>query len=434
MTPASFYNKLNVKFDFYRLETSIAKDGYGYSNLCILQALNVKKPSSYSDDEIERILSEITEPDLKEGKIRPRNLIVIMNESLSDLRIIGDFQTDKEYLPFINSMEKNTIKGNLYVSTFGGGTCLTEYEFLTGNTKVFFPTGLKPYFHACFEPAEEGITRTLQAQGYHTVAMHPSLSTNWNRNVVYPLMGFEEFHDIEDFDGYDTMRKYISDKGNYDYIIDYVKNYDSEEDLFIFNVTMQNHGGYDITENMPDETVKITNLEGDYPFVENYLELIKQSDSAFEYLISYFSTVEEPTMIVLFGDHLPQLSSEFFDEVYGKMERTAEERNLQDETFYVIWTNYDSDFEEKEEISANYLGSYMLNCAGLEMTDYNRFLLSQMKEVPAVGLQGYRMADGRFIEYGSKEDTELKDYEILQYFRVYDRREKYYDIFRLNKE
>ena len=94
----------------------------------------------------------------------------------------------------------------------------------------------------------------------------------------------------------------------------------------------------------------------------------------------------------------------------------------------------DPDFEEPEEISANYLGSFVLQCAGLEMTDYNRFLLQMRKKVPAIGMCGIRNADGSFIAYKDLDSSVFRDYKMLQYLRVQDRDPKLTSIFDVSNE
>ena len=420
----------------YSLSTNISKEGYILSNLCVLRVYHVAKPDSYSKTELNRIVSEIEEPETQEGVIKPKNLIVIMNESFSDLEVIAPIQTNHDYMPFFRSLNKNAIKGKSFVNVFGGSTSVTEYEFLTGNTAAFLPIGANPYVGFC-RGTEEGITSTLKDQGFYAVAMHPYGARNWNRNNVYPAMGFDEFIDEQGFEGYDKLRNFISDKGDFQKIIDFTSDFDakhtSEDDrLFIFNVTMQNHGGYDSANGSFDQTVTIEGMENKET-AESYLSLIEQSDSAFQYLLSHFSEVEEPTMIVMFGDHLPQLSNEFMDELYGKEKSSlsAEESNHMYTTQYIIWTNYDSDFEQPGEISINYLGSYVLYLAGFDLTHYDKFLLEQRKEVSAIGKYGVRLADGTFVSHQNLDHSVLDDYKMLEYMRVSDRNQEAYKIFKL---
>lgn len=429
----SVYNNKLTKIPMYSLEANIGKEGYFLSNMSIVKAYRYEKPASYSNTEIARIISEVEEPEMEAGEITPKNLIVIMNESFSDLSVAGTLKTDNDYMPYIRSLDENTVKGKLFVDCFGGGTSISEYEFLTGNTQKFLPYGANPYVGFC-RGSEPGLPTTLKDQGYYAVAMHPNSAVNWNRDNVYPALGFDEFIDIDGYEDYELVRDFVSDKGDYQKIIDYYEDFDKNRNLFIFNVTMQNHGGYDDKNGTLEKTIDIKGIEND-SLAEVYLSLIKESDSAFEYLTSYFSKVDEPTMIVMFGDHFPQLSDEFYEELYGgkkKSELSPEAYNLMFNTQYIIWTNYESDFEEPEEISANYLGSFVLRCAGLQLTDYDKFLLNEREKMPAIGMKGVRFSDGRFVSYDTINWDELKDYRMIEYLRIKDRNESYYDFFQIN--
>ncbi|MCO7155060.1 hypothetical protein NIA73_18590 [Anaerobutyricum hallii] len=68
-----------------------------------------------------------------------------MNEAFSDLSVINEFSTNEDYMPFIHSLKKNTIKGSLYMSIFGSGTCNSEFEYLTGNSMSFLQNGIIAY-------------------------------------------------------------------------------------------------------------------------------------------------------------------------------------------------------------------------------------------------------------------------------------------------
>ncbi|MBR1930196.1 MAG: LTA synthase family protein [Lachnospiraceae bacterium] len=415
-------------FNFFLLNESFSKHGWYYSNLYVLQHSSMKKPGNYSDKQVAAIIENIEEPDDGQDNMIPKNLIVIMNESFSDLGMLGNLETNQDYMPFIHSLTENTTKGNLYVSTFGGNTCITEYEFLTGNTEELLPVGTIPYSSMC-KDEEEGLVKTLQSDGYYAVAMHPYGAANWNRHKVYPALGFDEFLTLDDYEDAELLRSYVSDKADYQKIIDYYEQFDREESLFIFNVTMQNHGGFDINNGTIDNAITIENFESSLG--DTYLSLIYESDKAFEYLLSYFSQVEEPTMIVMFGDHLPSLPNSFYEQLYGKAmeDRTNLEVSMQYVTPYVIWTNYDSEFEEVGDISANYLGRYILQCAELEMSEYDKFLLEQREEIPVIGKYGVYDDAGQYILYSDLPEDMLKDYEMLQYMRIVDRNSKFYNIF-----
>jgi len=420
-------------FDIFNLSNSISQYGWLYSNVILTQYSRVEKPKIYTEENIKQIIEGIDREE--DGKIdqilNPKNIIVIMNESLCDLEVVRQLEVSQDYIPFIKSLENNCIKGNLHVSTFGGGTSVTEYEFLTGNTKHFLPNISSPYV-SLNESTEEGLCRILKEQGYYTVAMHPFEGTNWNRNNAYPSMGFDEFLTEEDFKESEKLRHFVSDKGNYQKIIDYYEAYRREDGLFIFNVSMQNHGGYDINNGTVDISVKLEDY--DDTLINTYLSLVYESDKAFEYLISYFEEVNEPTMIVMFGDHFPNLPTEFITYLYGGTERkhlSDEENSRMYITPYIIWTNYESHFQEIEDMSANYLGSFLLECAGLELTDYNRFLLNLLEDIPVVGFYGIYDKERNFISYVDVEDGLLESYQALQYLRIKDRKSSLYEIFSL---
>lgn len=417
-------------FDYFVLSSNFSKYGWWYSNVCILKNSSMKKPGDYSEKTVEKILSEVEAPE-KQGTT-PQNLIVIMNEAWSDLRLLGQLDVSGDYMPFVRSLEENTVKGNVHVATFGGGTCYTEYEFLTGNALRFMPSGLSPYAQSGALADEPGMASILKDQGYRTVAMHPYGPKNWNRDQVYPAMGFEEFISIDDYEGGEYIRNYISDKSDYDKIIEYYEAHRGEK-LFVFNVTMQNHGGYDINNGKLDTGITVNNI--DCNEADTYLSLMQETDKAFAYLLSYFEQVEEPTMIVMFGDHLPALPESFYTALYGKeaSQRSALEENARFITPYVIWTNYSSDFEEIPDISINYLGSLVLEYAGVQLPRYNQFLLQQRKKIPVLGLRGIYNEEGQFVPYESVAEELLQDYKILQYMRIEDRQSELYNIFSLEE-
>ena len=130
---------------------------------------------------------------------------------------------------------------------------------------------------------------------------------------------------------------------------------------------------------------------------------------------------------------MPALPDEFYTALYGKeyKDRSLAEHMLRCVTPYIIWTNYDSDFEAVADTSLNYLGRMVLQYAGVELSKYDQFVLQQSKKIPVIGTMGIVELDGSIVGYENVPDSRLKDYQILQYMRVEDRASKYFDIFRL---
>ena len=409
---------------WWSLQGSYQDFGYATSTAILLKSTVFEKPKGYSVAAVEEEGRQIVYEQKPISETTPENIIVIMNESLADLRVINEFDTNKEFFPFIYGLEENTIRSELYVQVFGGGTSNTEYEVLTGNSMSFLPYVISAYQPYCKEN-EYGLASTLKAQGYTTVAMHPNSSSNWNRKTVYGYMGFDEFISNSGYQDPERLRNYVSDKGNYERLIQRYEEKQKGEKFFIFNVTMQNHGGYEEAFEEFQEEIQVTGNFAGYPQTDRFLSLMKKSDEAFQYLVEYFSRVEEPTMIVMFGDHQPAVETEFYEQLYGKplKELTAGEADKQYVTPLVLWTNYDIEERVVEKLSANYLGSLILEFANLELTTYNKFLLAAREEVPVLGKNGYYLADGGYVTWSSKNEHPviLEKYRLFEYNYVADR-------------
>ncbi len=438
----AFY-KYDVKLAFadidddifwWSLEGSYQDFGYATSTAILVKSMIFEKPEGYSTEAAAEIGEEASYTGEPIAETVPENLIVIMNESLSDPRVIRDFTTNEEFFPFLKSLDENTIKGELYVQVFGGGTSNTEYEVLTGHSMSFLPYVISAY-QAYVKPAEYGMASTLKAQGYTTVAMHPNSSENWNRKTVYQDMGFDEFISLSGYGDAEKLRNYVSDQGDYDRLIARYEEKEAGEKLFVFNVTMQNHGGYD--ESFPEfeEEIEATGDVAGYPEANRYLSLMKKSDEAFASLLDYFSEVEEPTMIVMFGDHQASIETEFYEKLYGKSmkELTPQEADLQYITPLIIWTNYEIEATDLDQISTNYLGAEILKLANLDLTDYDRLRLSLREEVPVLTKNGYYLADGTYTPWSKnmEKPEALRQYQVLEYNAVADRTNRVDSLFTL---
>ena len=431
--PPQGYSNARLKEIYNRLEESIyAEAGNG-------QAYPVKSqayPESPENPENPENWPEEGQP------VTPVNLICIMNESLAELKTAGDFTTNTEYFPFMDSLEENTVRGSLCVPVFGSMTSNTEFEFLTGDSMALLPANSIAYqFNV--KPDTYSMVSTLKDQGYYSVAMHPYPGENWNRVECYQNMGFDAFLDQEFYEGSEELRNYVSDEADYQKLIQVVEAKENPEDkLFIFNVTMQNHGGYEGTYDNFEQEVWLTGeYEGKYPKTDQYLSLMKRSDQAFQYLVEYFSRTDQPTMIVMFGDHQPSVEDEFYDDIAGmpSSEITVQEHLMWYETPFIIWTNYSMPSEDMGRLGAVYLSSEVLWRANLEMTPYNRFLLAMKEDLPVVHFLGCYDREGTYYYWAKAEsercpyqDTVL-DYEALVYNHSLDRK-KFKELFVIDSE
>lgn len=408
-------------FDQYHANNT---HGTIYSFYINVRKMMLKRPEGYTEEEVLKLLSA-SETEEQEIKKKP-NIIVIMNESFADLKVIGDFKTNEDYMPFFKSLSKNTVKGELLVSPFGGYTCNTEFEFLTGLSMGLLPPGTTPYLQYASKPFSFALPAHLSELGYKTAAIHPYLGRCWNRNKVYDLLGFDEFvsldNGFDEFvteDNWEYVRNYISDRTSYRAVINMLNDKKQDERMFIFNVTMQNHGGYTY-ESADFPTITISDMEGHYKETEQYLSLIKESDNALRELAEYLKSYSEPTMVVFFGDHQPAVEQEFFEELYGKPLSKLSHEELQQryKVPFLIWTNYDIPSETDVHSSVNYLSDILLDTAGLPKTEVGNFTSSIRAEIPQINVMGHYDAGGVWNRNEAAASEQIKNYAKVEYYML----------------
>ena len=356
-------------------------------------------------------------------------IITIMDESFADFRAVGNLRTNTDVMPFIDSLEENTVKGFALASVYGAKTPNSEWEYLTGHSMAFLPSGSVAY-EQYMDSRPYSLVSELLELGYTTIAMHPYNQSGWKRNTVYPKLGFSEQYFLEDgfFDETKIYREYITDQEMFEKLIGRYEQKQPGEPLFILGVTMQNHGGY--TERYDNFRNEIYVRGSFYADANQYLSLIHKTDQAVRYLVTYFSQVDEPVVIVFFGDHLPSLSNGFYKTLNGRgisgLTLTALE-NLFKVPFF-IWTNYDSPERTVEITSLNYLSTLTLEQAGISLTPYHQFLKDLMEVVPAVNSKGYYSSqEGKFLHLEDAQDKDeewLEKYHVLQYNAMFDQKNR----------
>lgn len=455
------YAKAGLKPDFWNQNRGYRNTGV-VMNFCLnTKYLHLSKPAGYDAAEVETIVNSVlkdAEPpaDAADSPAKTPHIICIMNESLADLSVLGNVRTNIDYMPFLRGLTENTVRGNLYVPVVGSGTSNTEFEFLTGASTAFFPAGSNAYT-LYVKNRLYSLVSTLGSRGYSQLAFHPYYASGWNRVSVYDNLGFRRFVSIGsvlDADilqqyqssGFDAtvlenlvaaaypgetvlLRRYVSDSYDYAKVIELYEERDPDQPFFLFNVTMQNHGGYTEQADNFTQEVYITDADGQsvtaFPKANQYLSLMKRSDDAFAELIDYFSAQSEPVIICLFGDHQPSIESAYTQELLGVSSlysMSTEDTQKQYITPFYIWANYDIPEQTIDKLSVNYLSSYLLDIAGVELPAYNRYLLALSRQLPVINPVGYIDADGNYYTNGQRSvySPLLDGYEKVIYNLVFD--------------
>lgn len=423
-----FLVKIPTFGNFSNLQVISMEKGYLLSFLSFIKMGQIEKPEGYlasaADEILERAAGASDSFTSAEETQRTPNIIVIMDEAFADLPSLYGFETTEDVLPNLHAMEENTIQGRLLASVYGGGTANTEYEFLTGNSLHYLPMGCSPYVQYVGNH-QQSIAWKLQNLGYSMAAYHPYLAISYRRPEAYPLLGLSDFYSIEDELPYEEyLRSYISDDADFQNVIHLYEEREEGKPFFLFNVTMQNHGGYSANAPAIDITVRPTAEELQITSLLEYLTLIHETDAAFQKLVDYFSKEEEETIILLFGDHQPSMDSEtneLFDQILLAKNGTLEEDRRYYSTF-VLWANFDIDEAKDVVTSPNYLRSLLLSQAGIELNAYEQFLLTMSEQYPAMNAFGYRDSEGEWYSREDAADGMLGDYRYLVYQNMFDKK------------
>ena len=406
--------------------TMTYKDGTVVAFLLECQYLSVKEPASYSNEKAEELLAlaaaQNENGNTGQAQKELPNIIVIMNEAFSDLSILDAYVTNEDEMPYMRSLmngAENTISGYMDVSVLGGNTANTEFEFLTGNTMAFLPQGCIPYQQYVHD-SMPSMASSLKEMGYRTLALHPYGAKGWDRHEVYEYFGFDAFYSKSDFTDPHILRKYISDQADVEKVIELYEQ-DPDIPLFLFNVTMQNHSSY---SDAFDNFTPTISVEGSDSFALNqYLSLLRESDRSLKQLITYFEQVDDPTIIVFFGDHQP--TDSVVAPIYKLNNRsvyslTEEELCLRYQVPYIIHANFDIEESQNVPMSTNYLGIKTLEAAGLPLNNYQQFLSTQYEIYPSISMMQITDSDGNRTSISDKE-TLLESYEILQYYHLFEK-------------
>lgn len=446
-TLLDYYHTLYIQVYSWRPLESYYRQGFLPSFISGAQTIKPSKPEDYTVSGAKKLISEYAKEydgnsqtggssatrleATKQFDEEKPTVIAVMNETFSDLSIYQNMHADYQGPTYFKSIDDCLSRGRLYVSAYGGGTANTEFEFLTGNSMAYLGSGVYPY--TTYDLTDtENLAAQFKSLGYYTTAMHPNHGTNWNRENVYKDFGFDQFLTINDFQNAETLRGMVTDKATYDKILELLDTNSNPQ--FIFDVTMQNHSGYD-TGLIPYDKQMSLNIDGEFNSnVNEYVSLIQQSDEALKYFLNKLSKLDRKVVVVFWGDHQPFFPDTYNDRWFtNEDDATHQERLWQ--TSYIIWANYDvagnSQTSHEEDLSSNYLGSELMKLIGAPLTDYQKAHLTLRQSLPALNSVGYEDSQSRWLLSSSKSDEAYddtiaaacekarSDYHAMQYYMMF---------------
>lgn len=422
---------------------SFAQYGTFMGFAALAQDVSVPVPAGYSAQRAQDILAQAQQESsstpaadsLAADGVRPA-VVVIMNETFSDLSDLAEDDGSAFAVPNCRRiMGEALASGTALTSVFGGGTCNSEFEFLTGTSMAFQNSGYYPYMFQNFQ-APQTLPRYFAQLGYETCAMHPNLASNWQRDRVYPQMGFDQFLAIDDFSDAPLVRGEVRDCAVYDAVLKKVA--DAESPQFIFAITMANHSGYtnDVEEELLDPYFSDSSTtEGLSAEEAVYAHLIRLSDADLGAFVDQLEALVRPVVLCFFGDHQPTVSEGLFSAACGvSLEDARKSGDLEllaraYEVPYFIWGN--SAMRQAfsgEELSRQtgptslcYLGSQTAAAAGLPLAPFMSLALSVRGQFPLFNAFGYEQA-GEWSAWNpsDRQPAALNDYAVASYYQLYD--------------
>lgn len=391
------FTKINIKAEilssnFENLSYAYKNYGFAYCFTNSIVDVGISKPDNYSEETV----TEITEPmstaekDHENSPASPAtkkkpNIIVIQLESFFDVNYINDITFSENPIPTFTNLKENFTSGFLTVPSVGAGTANTEFEVLTGMSTAFFGAGEYPFKTILTETTCESMAYLLSSNGYSTHSIHNNDGTFYSRNQVYANLGFDSFTPIEYmYNVENNPRGWAKDNCLPEEIFKCIDS--SSESDFVFTVSVQGHGRYPSQQIDDTQTITITDgNETKKTEMEYYINQIHQMDDMIRTLIDQIEESGEPTVLLMYGDHLPTI---------GLSEKRLDNANMY-QTEYLMWDNIGLEQQDED------LYSYQLSTK-----------LFQALELPLGIMQEYH------VEYEGKEEY-LTDMEILEYDLLY---------------
>lgn len=387
-----------LQTEFANLPDAYADNGFVYCFTRSLFDRGISKPDTYDEDTVDNILEDMKKQETNEVEEKP-NIIFIQLESFMDLKRMQGVTYSEEPTPVYSSLRKTCPGGFLKVPSVGAGTANTEFEILTGMTLDYFGAGEYPYKTVLQDETCESMAYNLRELGYRTGVLHNNTGSFYSRNKVFANLGFDYFVSSEYMENlsYNPIG-WAKDKvltGQ----IQHILKATSEPDL-IYTITVQDHGKYP-TELLENPHIKVSGFAPEDEERQNaftyYVNQCHETDAFLGSLIATLNAFEEPVVLVLYGDHLPNLDITEEELASGNLFQTE----------YVIWSNKkmleDYELSKKNEN----LYAYQLSAHVLKLLGMNNGLLT------------------KFHQMYHNYDNYKSNLKILQYDMLYGKKEVY---------
>lgn len=439
------YNSYAVDGNIYFKVNQYISKGFLYSFIYDINNLKVEKPSSYNPEAFNAIDDTAESTELND--ISKPNIVMIMSEAFSDISNSESINFDEYgdplefYNQFIN--RDDVISGHIVVPNFGGGTSDTEFDVLTGCSTKYIDSSQVSYNF--IRKPMEAMPRLLKNIGYDTLAIHPGYGWFYNRTNVYKNMGFDDFIYLEEDFEPSTQNKggYISDEVTTQSIIDNFENHvkNNDDPIFEFCVTIQNHGPYEEKyENLKTNfSTDIQLTDDEKAIYSGYFQGIDDADAQIETLVNYFESIDEPVVLIFFGDHLPGFSNgmSYFSQFRPDIDLNGNQWQQMKayETPFFIWandvalktTNFSENAKNIKMPVNDIISSFYLGTTVMELLDMGNisplfgFVNELRGSLPVASSNVYMYPDGTLSDtIDESKAADIQKYKEWIYYKLFD--------------
>ncbi len=363
-------NSMDKKGVFYvtkwNLKESYENNGLAYSILNSVYSSNVAKPEGYNYDNMKKIKDSININKSINDKHKYKNVIAIQLESFMDPTLIEGIQYNIDPIKNFRKISNNTRSGDINVSTIGGGTVRSEFEFLTGNNLDYMPVGEIPYVSSIGKKTIESIANIMESKDYETTAIHNFQGNFYARDNVFSNLGFSRYIPME------YMQNVNSSKGLYQsdsLIFDNIKNVIklNNNNKFIFGITVGTHGSYSLANLDGNPEVKVIsntkNISSEnIDKITDYVNRLYKLDKEIGLFMEYIEKLEDETLVVMYSDHIASIYQ-------------TQSENYKKDVYEVPYFIYSTIENEKDKLNLQLyqLSTYMFELIGINGGTMNQF-------------------------------------------------------------
>ena len=345
-------------------------------------------PDDYNEDDLKKLLNDA---EGIEGTWNQPNIIVVFSESFWDVSKLKNVKFDTDVTPNFHKLQETQKSIEMLSPAYGGMSSNVEFEILTGGSLNYYSKGYTPYiqlFKKGISDNNPNIIRELKNNGYKTKILNSSSKNMFNCSTVYDIYKVDEVNHL--FDEVDLGGQYVTDAYLTDQMIEYFNNKPADEKIFYFMITMGGHMPYfeGRYENYDVNIIESPYDKDTNEVIHSYAEGIYLADKELGRIYDYINTLDEDTIVVFFGDHLPHLSTPdgkdaLFTTNFLSDEYTLESVYNQFNTTALIISNYDIEYDDTKYLSPDLLLTYVINNMDLNISQYYKWLYSTKDVLPS---------------------------------------------------